>query len=109
LCRAIFLLEPHHLAVRERGREGEDALAASGTEAVDRLHVVTDHAHADALAVEGGDDLDLQRVHVLVLSDEDVVERRGDRRRKRRPPHRRLPVQEQGRRSRAAATRACAP
>ena len=58
----------------KRSANAEDVCAAGGAEAVDRLHVVADDAEPARRPRAGGDDVDLERVHVLVLVDEHVVE-----------------------------------
>ncbi len=55
-------------------REVEDVADRGGAERVDRLRVVADGGHAGAVGSEQRDDLRLDRVRVLVLVHEDVVE-----------------------------------
>jgi hypothetical protein len=68
---------------------------AGGAEAVDRLRVVTDNRQPALLAAQLADDLDLEGVQVLVLVNEDLLEKSG----KLRPQHRvageRVPVEEE--------------
>ena len=55
-------------------REGQDVVDARGAEAVDRLRVVAHHGDAAAVRLHEAQDLGLQRVGVLVLVAQHVVE-----------------------------------
>ena len=59
--------------------ELEDVAHGRRSERVDRLRVVADHHEPLTRGTERGEDVCLERVRVLVLVDEDVVERRRDR------------------------------
>ena len=68
---------------------------ARGAEAVDRLGVVADDRDAAPLGLEPEQDVGLERVRVLVLVDEDVIEERADARRERLVAHEVVPVEEE--------------
>ena len=76
---AVVALEQHRAGVREHVGEAEDVTGARRAEAVDRLEVVADHAEAPSPAMQLPDDVHLQRVDVLVLVHEHVLEAAGDR------------------------------
>src|SRR5713101_5628913 len=82
-----------------RGREArgkiEDVLDVRGAEGVDRLGVVADYAQAVTGGFEREQDLRLQAVGVLVLVDQDVIEKRAHVLSERPVPHERVPVKEQ--------------
>ena len=71
-------LEADHRSPREGGRDVVQVRGIGPAEAVDRLRVVADDGQAAAARAHQGHDVDLQRVHVLVLVDEHVVESGGD-------------------------------
>src|SRR5262249_50387454 len=95
LCRAVVAFERDRGCVGEQAREREDVLGAGRAEAVDRLQVVADDGEATFVATERRDDLDLERVDVLVLVDEQVVEHRGQTRAGDLVPGERPPVEQQ--------------
>ena len=75
LRRAVVLLELDHLGVREVVLEVEDVADVGAAKAVDRLVVVTDHAEVAVLLREQLQPAVLGAVRVLVLVDQDVLER----------------------------------
>ena len=72
--RAVVARERDHARVGEARLEVEDVAHGGRPEAVDRLRVVADTRHAAAVGAQERDDLGLQRVGVLELVDEHVVE-----------------------------------
>ncbi len=64
----------------ERGLDVEEVAGARAAEAVDGLRVVADDGQAAIIAAERPQYLDLQRVHVLVLVDADVIDLRREQR-----------------------------
>ena len=78
LRRAVVLLERQHLDVREHRGEVEDVAHVGGPERVDRLRVVADDRHPGPVGPQQRHDARLQRVGVLVLVDEHVVEPLAD-------------------------------
>ena len=63
-----------HLGAGEALLEVEDVAHGGGAEGVDGLRVVADAGDAGAVRAQQRDDVGLQRVGVLVLVDEHVVE-----------------------------------
>ena len=76
-------------------RKLEDVTGAGRAEAVDRLEVVADDGQAPAPARQPRHDVHLQRVDVLVLVDEHVLEAAGDRPRRALLAHQRPPAEQQ--------------
>ena len=76
---AVVAGEGDHVGV-EALREVEDVAHGAAPEAVDGLGVVAHGGDGGAAGREGGEDVGLEGVGVLVLVDEHVVEPRGDRR-----------------------------
>ena len=96
LGRAVVLLERRDRRRRlEASREIQDVAHARGAKAEDRLGVVADHRHAAAVRLHLEDDRGLQRVGVLILVDQHVVEPRRDVGGQRRQRHQLLPVEQQ--------------
>ena len=89
---------------REALREVEDVVDVAAAERVDRLRVVADDGDAAAVGLQAQQDARLQRVRVLVLVDQHVVEARADLGGERRVGHER-PTTAAGRRSRATLLR----
>ena len=90
MCSSLTIVVPGN-----RVGELEDVAHRRRTERVDRLRVVADHHEPVAARAERLQDVGLERVRVLVLVDEDVVEHRRDRRPRGRVAAERAPVQEQ--------------
>ena len=79
--RAVVLLEPHDRGAGEPFGELEDVAHGRRAEPVDRLRVVADDGEVARRAVGRRmplEDVGLQRVRVLVLVDEHVVEHLGE-------------------------------
>ena len=96
LARAVVLLERDHLRPRlEAVRQLEDVLHSRRAERVDRLRIVAHDGEPGAVGLQPEQDRSLQRVGVLVLVDEHVVEARGDAPRELLDPHHLLPVEQQ--------------
>ncbi len=74
---AVVLLEADHGGAGEPVGEGEDVPTAGGAEAVDGLGVVADDREPGTVGSQGGQDVGLEGVGVLVLVDEHVVEQPG--------------------------------
>ena len=72
--RPVVAGEGCDLGAGEAQLEVEDVAHGGSPEAVDRLRVVADARHARAVRPQPRDDVGLQRVGVLVLVDEHVVE-----------------------------------
>ena len=79
--RSVVLLQPDHGGAVEPGRELQDVLHGRGAEPVDRLRVVADHREVARRVRRSHpfQDVGLQRVRVLVLVDEHVIEHRRQR------------------------------
>ena len=77
--RAVVLLEPEDLRVREPVRHPEQVLRAGAGERVDRLVVVADDAEVVAVAEPEVEQRLLQEVDVLVLVDGERVVLRAER------------------------------
>ena len=71
---AVVPRERRDVGAGEALLEVEDVAHRGGAEAVDGLRVVPDAGDAGAVGPQQADDVGLQRVGVLVLVDEDVVE-----------------------------------
>ena len=108
LGRAVVALEGDHRRAGEVLGEGEDVLGRGRAKAVDGLQVVADDGDVGALAAQAADEVDLEPVDVLVLVDEQVVDRaaRAAPRRPRPGPAR--ASRAAGRRGRSPRARACA-
>ena len=73
--RAVVALQPEHgRGRREQAREVQDVAHGGAAEGVDRLRVVPDHRDAAPVRLEALQDRGLERVRVLVLVDQHVVE-----------------------------------
>ena len=72
---AVVALQRDDRRVGEVGGELQDVLGGRGAPAVDGLQVIADGGDVAALAAQRADDLHLQPVDVLVLVDQQVVER----------------------------------
>ena len=81
---AVVALERDHRRAGEVLGEGEDVLGRGRAEAVDRLQVVAHDGDVGALAAQAADEVDLEPVDVLVLVDEQVVDRARRAARRRR-------------------------
>ena len=91
-----------------RARREIVQVAGVGTpEPIDRLRIVADDGEAAPVGSERAHDLDLKRVHVLVLVDEDMVEHRGHVRPEPVVGERRPPQEEQVVEVDLAASPAC--
>jgi len=74
---AVVLLQADDGGAREPLGESEDVAAGRGPEPVDRLGVVAHDGEPVARWSQGGQDVGLHRVGVLVLVDQHVVEQTG--------------------------------
>ncbi len=94
--RPVVPFELDHGGAGEALGELEDVLHGGGPESVDRLGVVADHREVLRAGCRPHpfEDVGLQRVRVLVLVDQDVLEHRGELWRGRRGGRDRLPEQE---------------
>jgi hypothetical protein len=93
--RAVVALELHDGRPREARRELEDVGDGRAAERVDRLRVVAHDHQPVAGGAQRREDVGLERVRVLVLVDQDVVEQLRDRGARRRVAAERVPEQEQ--------------
>jgi len=93
---AVVLLERDDLGrTGELAREVEDVLDPCSPERVDRLGVVPHDHHAGPVWLQARQDLRLQRVGVLVLVDQDLVEGPADLRCDGRLVHQHAPVEKE--------------
>ena len=94
--RAIVLLELDDVRRRREARgKIQDVVDSRRAEGVDRLRVVADDADARAIRLHRVHDLRLQRVRILILVDQHVLEARADLARDALVLHEDVPVQQQ--------------
>ncbi len=92
----VVLFERDHLRRRREAlRKLQDVLHAGGAEGIDRLRIVADDTDAGACRFHGEQDLGLQRVRVLVLVDQHMIEAFADIACQLRFLHQHMPVQQQ--------------
>jgi hypothetical protein len=70
----VVVGQAHDGGARVAALEVEDVARRRSAEAVDRLGVVADHGETGSTRPQGVEDVGLQRVRVLVLVDQHVVE-----------------------------------
>jgi hypothetical protein len=96
LCRAVVLLQRDDCRRRLKARrEVQDVTHVRGAEAVDRLRVVADDGEPGSIRLQAQKDAGLQRVGVLVLVDEYVIEKGADVYRQFGDGHQLAPVEQQ--------------
>ena len=96
LGRAVVALERDDLGGRtEVTGEIENVAHGRGAKRVDRLGVVADHGEAPAVRLERQQDRGLQRVGVLILVDQHVIEALADLVGERRLRHHLRPIEQQ--------------
>ncbi len=96
LGRAVVAIERNHFgAAGESVGEAGDVADLGGAKTVDRLGVVAHHGETGAVGPQRQEDLGLERVGVLVLVDQDVIEALAHRPRQIRLAHQERPVEQQ--------------